>query len=106
MEELIKTMAKKVDNDEVVGYLVSCCTKDAGDDYEIVTSARVAQSFPSPYRLYVPLLGKLLHTITRGHPEPEKLAPRIIEGALAEFKEALKAEPRAHGEFTVVGKFE
>ena len=31
---------------------------------------------------------------------------RIIEGALAEFKEALKAETEAHGEFTVVGKFE
>ena len=106
MEELIRAMAKKVDNDEVVGYLVSCCIKDFGDDYQIVTSARVTQSFPSPYRLYVPLLGKLFHTITQGHPEPEQLVLRIVEGALAQFKEALKDATKPHGEFTVFGKLE
>ena len=73
MEELIKTMASKVDKDEIVGYLASCCTKGTADDYQIITSARVARSFPSPYRLYVPLLDRLFHTIARGNPQPEQL---------------------------------
>jgi hypothetical protein len=104
MEELIKTMASKVDKDEIVGYLASYCTKGIADDYQIITSARAASSFPSPYRLYVPLLGRLFHTIARGNPEPEQLIQRIIMEAHKEFKEALKDESKDHGEFTVVGK--
>jgi len=92
MEELIRTMASKVDKDEIVGYLASYCIKGVGDDYQIMTSAKVASSFSSPYRLYVPLLGKMFHTIAQGHPEPEKLIQRIIVEAHKEFKEALQAE--------------
>jgi hypothetical protein len=98
-------MASKVDNDELVGYLVSCCIKGLGDDYQIMTSARVAKIFPSPHRLYVPLLGKLFHTIAEGHPEPEKLIEKVIEAALGEFRSALKDDSRVQDEFTVVGKF-
>jgi hypothetical protein len=64
----------------------------------------VADSFSSPYRLYVPLLGKLFHTISKGHPEPEKLIQRIIVEAHKEFKEALKDESQESGEYTVIGK--
>ncbi len=105
MEELIRTMASKVDKDEVVGYLVSYCTKEVAHDYQIITSARVAKRLPSPYRLYVPLLGRLFHTIAQGHPEPEKLIQRIVMEAHKEFKEGLKSENKEPGEFTVVGKF-
>jgi len=104
MEELLRTMASKVDRDEIVGYLASYCTKGTGDDYQIVTSARVASSFSSPYRLYVPLLGRLFHTIAQGHPEPENLIQRIIVEAHKEFKEALKGESQEKGEFTVTGE--
>ena len=104
MEELIRNMVSKVDKDEVVGYLVSYCTKGLADDYQIITSARVASSFSSPYRLYVPLLGRLFHTIAQGHPEPEKLIQRIIMEAHKEFKEALESESKESGEFNVVGK--
>ena len=104
MEELIKTMASKVDEDEIVGYLASYCTRGLAEDYQIITSARVGSSFPSPYRLYVPLLGRLFHTIAKGHPEPEKLIQRIIMEAHKEFKEALKNETKESGEFNVVGK--
>jgi len=104
MEDLIRTMASKVDKDEIVGYLASYCTKGLADDYQIITSARVASSFSSPYRLYVPLLGRLFHTIAQGHPEPEKLIQRIIMEAHKEFKEALKNESKESGEFNVVGK--
>ena len=105
MEELIKTMASKVDNKEIVGYLVSYCTKENTGDYEITTSARVTKDFPSPFRLYVPLLGKLFLTIAQGQPEPEKLIQRIIVEAHKEFKETLKSESKTKDEFTVVGKF-
>ena len=105
MEELVRTMASKVDDDQIVGYLVSYCTKGIADDYEITTSARVSGTFPSPYRLYVSLLSRLFHTIAKGHPEPEKLIQRIIVEAHREFKEALQDESKAEGEFTVVGKF-
>ena len=105
MEELIKAMASKVEKDEVVGYLVSCCIKDIDDDYQIFTSARVAKSFPSPYRLYAPLLGRLFHTIAQGHPEPEKLIQRIIVEAHKEFKKTLEDQSKVDDEFTVVGKF-
>ena len=104
MEQLIKTMASKVDKDEIVGYLVSYCTKGLADDYEIITSARVASSFPSPYRLYVPLLGRLFLTIAQGHPEPENLIQRIIVEAHKEFKKVLQDESNESGEFNVVGK--
>jgi len=104
MEELIRTMASKVDKDEIVGYLASYCTKGLADDYQIITSAKVASSFSSPYRLYVPLLSRLFHTIAQGHPEPEKLIQRIIMEAHKEFKEALKNETKESGEFNVVGK--
>ncbi len=105
MEELIKTMASKVDEKEIIGYLVSYCTKENTDDYEIITSARVTKDFPSPHRLYVPLLGKLFLTIAQGHPEPEKLIQRIIVEAHKEFKETLKSDSKEKDEFTVVGKF-
>ena len=62
MEELITTMASKVDKDEIVGYLVSYCIKEDADDYQIITGARAGRDFPSPYRLYVPLLGRLFQT--------------------------------------------
>jgi hypothetical protein len=104
MEKLIKTMVSKVDKDEIVGYLASYCTKGIADDYQIITSARVGSSFPSPYRLYVPLLGRLFHTIAQGHPEPEQLIQRIIMEAHKEFKEALKDESKESGEFNVVGE--
>ena len=104
MEELLKTMARRVDREEIVGYLASYCTKGLADDYQIITSARVADSFSSPYRLYVPLLGKLFHTISKGHPEPEKLIQRIVVEAHKEFKEALKDESQESGEYTVIGK--
>lgn len=106
MEELIRTMVSKVDKDEIVGYLTAYCTKGMADDYQIVTSARVASSFPSPYRLYAPLLGRLFHTIAQGHPEPEKLIQRIIMEAHKEFKEALQAESKQSSEFDVVGKLQ
>ena len=105
MEELIKTMVSKVDEEEIVGYLVSYCTKEDDADYQIITSAKVAKSFPSPHRLYVPLLGRLFHIITQGHPEPEKLIQKIIMEAHKEFKQTLKSENKEQGEFTVVGKF-
>jgi hypothetical protein len=104
MEELIRNMVSKVDKDEIVGYLVSYCTKGLADDYQIITSAKVASSFSSPYRLYVPLLGRLFHTIAQGHPEPEKLIQRIIVEAHKEFKEALESESKESGEFNVVGE--
>ena len=104
MEELIRNMVSKVDKDEIVGYLVSYCTKGLADDYQIITSARVASSFSSPYRLYVPLLGRLFHTIAQGHPEPENLIQRIIVEAHKEFKEALESESKESGEFNVVGE--
>jgi hypothetical protein len=104
MEELIRSMVSKVDKDEIVGYLVSYCTKGLADDYQIITSAKVASSFSSPYRLYVPLLGRLFHTIAQGHPEPEKLIQRIIVEAHKEFKEALESESKESGEFNVVGE--
>ena len=36
MEKLIRSMAKRVDTDEAVGYLVSCCIKDVAGDYQII----------------------------------------------------------------------
>ena len=105
MEELIKTMLSKVEKEEIVGYLVSYCTKEVDADYQIITSAKVAKSFSSPYRLYVPLLGRLFHIIAQGHPEPERLIQRIIMEAHKEFKKTLKNENKEQGEFTVVGKF-
>ena len=105
METLIRNMASKVDADEIVGYLVSYCTKGVADEYQITTSAKVGSSFPSPYRLYVALLGKLFLTIAQGHPEPEKLIQRIIVEAHKEFKEALKGENKERSEFDAKGKF-
>jgi hypothetical protein len=104
MEALIRAMAKKVDNDEAEGYLVTCCTKDAAGDHEVMTGARAAKQFAPPYQLYARLLGKLFHTITQGHSEPQKLLQRLIEAAVKEFSQTIKNEDRAHNEFTVVGK--
>jgi hypothetical protein len=104
MEDLIKSMAHKVDSDEAVGCLVACCTRDLSGDYSILTSARVSRDFPSPYQLYVPLLGKLFHTIAQGHPEPETLLDGILNGALKQFRESMKDASETEGEFTVVGK--
>ena len=105
MEELIRAMAQKVDNDEVEGYLVSCIFKDFSGGFQIMTGARTARKIESPYPLYAPLLGKLFHTITQGYPEPDKLLNEILEGAIKEFKEAVADESKTSGEFTVIGSF-
>ncbi len=104
MEELIKSMAKKVDDDEVEGYLVSCCIQDASGGYQIMAGARTAEKFASPYQLYAGLLGKLFHTITQGHPEPQKLLQEVLDRAIGEFNQTLKSDKQALDEFTVVGK--
>lgn len=105
MEELIRSMADKVDNDEMEGYLVSCCLRDVAGDYQILTGARTAKRFASPYQLYAGLLGKLFHTMTQGSPEPNKLLKQILGIAIKEFNKTLKEENEAYSEFTVVGKF-
>ena len=104
MEKLIRSMAKKVDTDEAVGYLVSCCIKDVAGDYQIMAGARTAEKFASPYQLYAGLLGKLFHTITQGHPEPQKLLQEVLDSAIEEFNRTVKSDKQASDEFTVVGK--
>lgn len=104
MEKLIRSMAKKVDADEAVGYLVSCCLKDVAGDYQIMAGARTAEKFGSPYQLYAGLLGKLFHTITQGHPEPQKLLQEVLDSAIGEFNRTLKNNKQTLDEFTVVGK--
>jgi len=104
MEKLIRSMAKKVDTGEAVGYLVSCCIKDVAGDYQIIAGARTEEKFASPYQLYAGLLGKLFHTITQGHPEPQKLLQEVIDSAIGEFNRTLKSDKQALDEFTVVGK--
>ena len=104
MEKLIRSMAKKVDTDEAVGYLVSCCIKDVAGDYQIMAGARTAEEFASPYQLYAGLLGKLFHTITQGHPEPQKLLQEVLDSAIEEFNRTVKSDKQALDEFTVVGK--
>ena len=104
MEEFIRSLANKVDNNEVEGYVISLCTESPTGDYEIMTGARTSRTFTSPYRLYAALLGRLFHTISLGHPEPETLLSGIIEVAIQEFKEALKEPTPPDSEFTVVGK--
>ena len=104
MEQLIKSMAKKVDADEAVGYLVSCCIKDIAGDYQIMAGARTADTFSSPYQLYAGLLGKLFHTITQGHPEPQELLQEVLDRAIEEFNRTVKSDKQALDEFTVVGK--
>ena len=104
MEALIRSMAAKVDNDEVEGYLVSCCVKDESGDYQIMSGARTSKKFSNPYHLYAGLLGKLFHTISQGHPEPQNLLQQVLDKAIEEFKQTLKSETEELGEFTVVGK--
>ena len=104
MEKLIRSMAKKVDTDEAVGYLVSCCIKDFAGDYQIMAGARTAEEFTSPYQLYAGLLGKLFHTITQGHPEPQKLLQEVLDNAIEEFNRTVESDKQALDEFTVVGK--
>lgn len=104
MEELIKAMARMVDEDHAEGYLVSCCIKDIAGDYQIMAGARASERFASPYQLYTGLLGKLFHTITQGHPEPKKLLQEVLDNAIEEFNQTVKIETEASGEFTVVGK--
>ncbi|MBW2721633.1 MAG: hypothetical protein JRC67_05330 [Deltaproteobacteria bacterium] len=98
MEKLIRSMAKKVDADEAVGYLV------VAGDYQIMAGARTAEKFASPYQLYAGLLGKLFHTITQGHPEPQKLLQEVLDSAIGEFNRTLKNNKQTLDEFTVVGK--
>ena len=90
---------------EAEGYLVSCCVKQLSGEYQILTGARTAMKSESPFGLYASLLGKLFHTITQGHAEPDKLLNRILEIAVNDFKDALEDEGKTIGEFTVVGKF-
>ena len=104
MEELIRAMAQKVDNDEAEGYLASCCVRQFSGDYQVMTGARTAKKFQSPFGLYASLLGKLFHTITQGHSDPGKLLNEILESAINEFKEAVKDDSKSTGEFTVTGK--
>jgi hypothetical protein len=104
MEELIKSMAEKVNKEEAEGYLVSCCVKDDSGNYQIMSGARAAKRFTTPYHLYAGLLGKLFHTITQGHPEPQVLLQRVLDRAMEEFKETIRDESRSLGEFTIVGK--
>ena len=104
MEELIKAMAEMVNREEVEGYLVSCCVKDPYGNYQIMSGARASEKFTTPYHLYAGLLGKLFHTITQGHTEPEELLQTILERAIEEYKETLKDQSKSLGEFTVVGK--
>lgn len=104
MEELIRAMAEMVDRYEAEGYLVSCCLKDVAGDYQIMAGARTSEKFASPYQLYAGLLGKLFHTITQGHPEPQKLLQEVLDRAIGEFNQTLKSDKQTLDEFTVVGK--
>ena len=104
MEELIKAMAEMVNREQAEGYLVSCCVKDPSGNYQIMSGARASEKFTTPYHLYADLLGKLFHTITQGHTEPEELLQTILERAIEEYKETLKDQSKSLGEFTVVGK--
>ena len=104
MEELIRSMAKKVDSEEAEGYLVSCCIKGASGDFQIMAGARTSKKFTSPYQLYAGLLGKLFHTITQGHPEPQKLLQEVLDSAIEEFKQTIKDETQALSEFAIFGK--
>ena len=105
MEKLIRSMAQKVDNDEAEGFLASCCVKQSSGEYEIMTGARTSRKFDSPFGLYASLLGRLFHTITQGHPQPDQLLNKILEIATNEFREAVKDDSKTTGEFTVTGKF-
>jgi hypothetical protein len=104
MEELIRSMAEMVNKEEAEGYLVSCCVKDASGNYQIMSGARATEKFTPPYNLYAGLLGKLFHTITQGHPEPQELLQRVLDRAIEEFNETIKDESQSLGEFTIVGK--
>jgi hypothetical protein len=104
MEELIRSMAEMVDKEEVEGYLVSCCIQDPSGDYQIMSGARASKKFSTPYHLYAGLLGKLFHTITQGHPEPQELLQQVLDKAIEEFKETVKDESQSLSEFTIVGK--
>ena len=104
MEELIRSMAEMVNREEAEGYLVSCCVKDEAGTYQIMSGARASEKFTTPYNLYAGLLGKLFHTITQGHPEPQELLQRVLDRAIEEFNETIQDESRSLGEFTVVGK--
>jgi hypothetical protein len=104
MEELIKSMAEKVNKEEAEGYLVSCCVKDSSGNYQIMSGARASKKFTTPYHLYAGLLGKLFHTITQGHPDPQELLQSVLDRAIEEFKETIRDESRSLGEFTIVGK--
>ncbi|UCG20843.1 MAG: hypothetical protein JSU80_14225 [Deltaproteobacteria bacterium] len=104
MEELIRSMAEMVDKEEAEGYLVSCCIQDPSGDYQIMSGARTSKKFSTPYNLYAGLLGKLFHTITQGHPEPQELLQQVLDRAIEDYKETVKDENQTLSEFTVVGK--
>ena len=104
MEELIMAMAEMVNKEAAEGYLVSCCVKDPSGNYQIISGARASKKFTTPYHLYAGLLGKLFHTITQGHPDPEELLQRVLDRAIEEFKETMKADSQSLGEYTVVGE--
>ena len=93
-----------VDKEEAEGYLVSCCIQDPSGDYQIMSGARASKKFSAPYNLYAGLLGKLFHTITQGHPEPQELLQQVLDRAIEEYKETVKDENQTLSEFTVVGK--
>jgi len=93
-----------VDKEEAEGYLVSCCIQNPSGDYQIMSGARASKNFSTPYNLYAGLLGKLFHTITQGHPEPQELLQQVLDKAIEEFQETIKDETRSLGEFTIVGE--
>ena len=105
MEGLVHAMAEKVDRGEAEGYIVSCCVREGTGDYNIMTGARTARKFENPYSLYAGMLGKLFHTITQGHPEPQKLLNKVLEAAIKDFRETVQDVSKTLGEFTVTGKF-
>ena len=105
MEGLVRAMASKVDKGEAEGCLVSCCVKDYAGQHQIMTGARTGARVESPFHLYAGMLGKLFHTITKGHPEPHKLLNSILHVAVKEFEETVQDERKRLGEFTVVGTF-
>jgi hypothetical protein len=104
MEKLIRAMAEMVDKEEAEGYLVSCCIQDPSGSYQIMSGARTSKKFSTPYNLYAGLLGKLFHTITQGHPDPQELLQQVLDKAIEEFKQTVKDETQSLSEFTIVGK--
>jgi ADP-dependent phosphofructokinase/glucokinase len=59
---------------------------------------------PRPTSSMLDYLAKLFHTITQGHPEPQKLLQEVLDSAIEEFNRTVESDKQALDEFTVVGK--